>query len=339
MLEGLRATVERRLDSEALGAIDVRRGTRASERRVWRPSPARLSESGCSVASLRPSQSRACRIYCRDARRHLSGGDRQHPAVDRLQRARARRAGDRRARRARPVRDGEGARRATTRCCAGRSRCSRSSATPPARPIGISLLNKRIGVVDRPAVRGAASGDTSRASARSAGPSRSSIRRPRPGWWPAASASRPSPTLAERSRARGVPTTLFYGARARAELFYLDFFETLGVSLVLDDRRRQPRRARPDRRATRPRAAGRGRRRAARWSTPAARRACWPRPRRSPSRHGTPCEVSVERVMGCGMGGCYSCVVPMRGADGRVHHVRSCLAGPVLAGRSASCGI
>jgi hypothetical protein len=30
------------------------------------------------------------------------------------------------------------------------------------------------------------------------------------------------------------------------------------------------------------------------------------------------------------MGGCYSCVVPMRGADGLSHHVRSCLAGPVL---------
>ena len=31
----------------------------------------------------------------------------------------------------------------------------------------------------------------------------------------------------------------------------------------------------------------------------------------------TPCEVSVERLMGCGLGGCYSCVVPMRGDDGR----------------------
>jgi dihydroorotate dehydrogenase electron transfer subunit len=41
--------------------------------------------------------------------------------------------------------------------------------------------------------------------------------------------------------------------------------------------------------------------------------------------------VSVERIMGCGLGGCYSCVVPMRGDDGRPHHVRSCLAGPVLA--------
>ena len=47
-------------------------------------------------------------------------------------------------------------------------------------------------------------------------------------------------------------------------------------------------------------------------------------------RHGRPCEVSVERIMGCGMGGCYSCVVPMRGEHGSRHHVRSCLAGPVL---------
>jgi dihydroorotate dehydrogenase electron transfer subunit len=43
-----------------------------------------------------------------------------------------------------------------------------------------------------------------------------------------------------------------------------------------------------------------------------------------------PCEVSVERIMGCGMGGCYSCVVPMKTDEGGFHHVRSCLAGPVL---------
>jgi dihydroorotate dehydrogenase electron transfer subunit len=34
--------------------------------------------------------------------------------------------------------------------------------------------------------------------------------------------------------------------------------------------------------------------------------------------------------MGCGMGGCYSCVVPMRNDHGFSHHVRSCIAGPVL---------
>ena len=50
------------------------------------------------------------------------------------------------------------------------------------------------------------------------------------------------------------------------------------------------------------------------------------------ARHGRPCEVSVERVMGCGLGGCYSCVVPMKSDAGGFHHVRSCLAGPVLPG-------
>ena len=34
--------------------------------------------------------------------------------------------------------------------------------------------------------------------------------------------------------------------------------------------------------------------------------------------------------MGCGMGGCYSCIVPMKTRSGGFHHVRSCIAGPVL---------
>ena len=48
------------------------------------------------------------------------------------------------------------------------------------------------------------------------------------------------------------------------------------------------------------------------------------------ARAGAPCQVSVERVMGCGLGGCYSCVLPVRGDDGRPHFVRSCVAGPVF---------
>ena len=46
--------------------------------------------------------------------------------------------------------------------------------------------------------------------------------------------------------------------------------------------------------------------------------------------YGVACEVSVERVMGCGLGGCYSCVVPVRTAGGSFHHVRSCISGPVF---------
>ena len=41
--------------------------------------------------------------------------------------------------------------------------------------------------------------------------------------------------------------------------------------------------------------------------------------------------VSVEQVMGCGMGGCYSCVIAVR-TDTGPHYVRSCLAGPVFDG-------
>ncbi|MGH9387411.1 MAG: FAD-binding oxidoreductase, partial [Vicinamibacterales bacterium] len=43
----------------------------------------------------------------------------------------------------------------------------------------------------------------------------------------------PFATLAETLAATGTKTTLFYGARSANELFYLEFFERLGVRLVL----------------------------------------------------------------------------------------------------------
>jgi dihydroorotate dehydrogenase electron transfer subunit len=43
--------------------------------------------------------------------------------------------------------------------------------------------------------------------------------------------------------------------------------------------------------------------------------------------------VSLEQVMGCGMGGCYSCVVRVRQAD-RPRFVRSCIDGPVFDART-----
>ena len=63
--------------------------------------------------------------------------------------------------------------------------------------------------------------------------------------------------------------------------------------------------------------------------------ACGPEPMlaavaRLSERYGVPSQVSVERVMGCGVGGCYSCVIPVKTTDGRPHFVRSCLAGPVF---------
>ena len=45
---------------------------------------------------------------------------------------------------------------------------------------------------------------------------------------------------------------------------------------------------------------------------------------------GVPCDVSLEQVMGCGLGGCYSCVVLARDTDGAPRFVRSCLEGPVF---------
>jgi dihydroorotate dehydrogenase electron transfer subunit len=128
-----------------------------------------------------------------------------------------------------------------------------------------------------------------------------------------------------------VATTLFYGARTGAELFYLDFFRALDVHLVLTTEDgstgERGRIVAPLDRALTSRAP----------SAPVMMYACGPEgmlaaTARTAMRHHRPCQVSVERIMGCGLGGCYSCVVPMRSDDGRVHHVRSCLSGPVLPG-------
>lgn len=44
------------------------------------------------------------------------------------------------------------------------------------------------------------------------------------------------------------------------------------------------------------------------------------------------CQVSVEELMACGVGVCWTCVVPIRGKSGRVYNRRSCLDGPVFDG-------
>jgi dihydroorotate dehydrogenase electron transfer subunit len=48
------------------------------------------------------------------------------------------------------------------------------------------------------------------------------------------------------------------------------------------------------------------------------------------SEHRRHSFVSLEPTMGCGMGGCYSCVVRVRRDGGGTHLVRSCLDGPVF---------
>jgi dihydroorotate dehydrogenase electron transfer subunit len=197
-------------------------------------------------------------------------------------------------------------------------------------PLGISLLNKRIGVSSahlydaRPGQRVACLGPLGR--------SFTIVDRPTDAWMVAGGVGlAPFATLAEALRKRGVNTTLFYGARSAAELFCLDHFRRREVELVL---------------TTEDGSAGeRGR-----VVAPLERRltalnphhpimvyACGPErmlaaTSKAAARHGRPCQVSVERVMACGLGGCYSCVVPMRAGGGSFHHVRSCIAGPVLPG-------
>jgi dihydroorotate dehydrogenase electron transfer subunit len=196
-------------------------------------------------------------------------------------------------------------------------------------PTGLSILSKRIGPSTR-LLYDARPGDIV-ACLGPLGRPFTVVEPPTEAWMVAGGVGlAPFATLAESLRARGVRATLFYGARRSSELFYLDFFRALGVDLVLtteDGSAGEHGRviAPLDRRlALRPP------------EEPVMLYACGPEgmlaaAARTAMKYGRPCQVSVERIMGCGLGGCYSCVVPMRGDDGGAHHVRSCLAGPVLA--------
>jgi dihydroorotate dehydrogenase electron transfer subunit len=140
----------------------------------------------------------------------------------------------------------------------------------------------------------------------------------------------PFATLAESLAAARTPATLFYGARTAGELFYLDFFEKLGVKLVLstEDGGRGVKG-----RVTLPLEAALK----SLGPTGAMVYACGPEPMleavaRLAARYNQPSQVSVERVMGCGLGGCYSCVVPVKHGDEHANLVRSCISGPVFDG-------
>jgi dihydroorotate dehydrogenase electron transfer subunit len=137
-------------------------------------------------------------------------------------------------------------------------------------------------------------------------------------------------TLADALANTGTPVTLFYGARSGKELFYLDFFERLGVRLVLatedGSRGAKARVTGPleDALAALPGAGA------------ATVYACGPEAMlgavaKLAAKYRQPSEVSVERVMGCGLGGCYSCVIPVKHGSAS-HLVRSCIGGPVFAG-------
>ena len=139
----------------------------------------------------------------------------------------------------------------------------------------------------------------------------------------------PFVTLAEALKARGPRMRLFYGARRAAELLYVELFERLGVELVLatEDGSRGTRGL-----ITVPLDA-------ALQTLPSTHDlrlyACGPTPMMRAvaelaQRHERRCDVSLEQVMGCGLGGCYSCVVLTRAVGGTPHFVRSCTDGPVF---------
>jgi dihydroorotate dehydrogenase electron transfer subunit len=196
------------------------------------------------------------------------------------------------------------------------------------RPTGVSILVKRIGP-STSLLYDARAGDTV-ACLGPLGQPFTLVDAPAEGWMVAGGVGlAPFWTLAEALVARGVKTTLFYGARRAAELFYLDYFRGLGVELVLTTEDgslgEHGRVIAPLDRAL-----------AARPSTQdVTLYACGPEgmlhaTASTAATYGRHCEVSVERIMGCGMGGCYSCIVPMKNESGGFHHVRSCIAGPVL---------
>ncbi|HEX7138693.1 MAG TPA: dihydroorotate dehydrogenase electron transfer subunit [Vicinamibacterales bacterium] len=195
-------------------------------------------------------------------------------------------------------------------------------------PAGLSILSKRIGTSTR-LLYDAQPGDVVPALGPLGRPF-TIVEPPAEAWMVAGGVGlAPFATLAEALRGRGVASTLFYGARCAAELFYLDFFRNLGVELVLTTEDgslgERGRVVAPLDRALAARPS----------ASPVMIYACGPErmlaaTARTSAAYARPCQVSVERIMGCGLGGCYSCVVPMRNGKGGAHHVRSCISGPVL---------
>ena len=195
-------------------------------------------------------------------------------------------------------------------------------------PTGISLLNKRIGTGTAllydavPGSRVGCLGPLGRPF--------EPIEPPAEAWMVAGGVGlAPFVTLAEALKARGTATRLFYGARRASELSYVELFEGLGVKVVLttEDGSRGARGF-----VTAPLDSAL----AALARTADVRLyACGPTPMmRAVAElarlHRRRCDVSLEQVMGCGLGGCYSCVVLTRAADGSAHFVRSCIDGPVF---------
>jgi len=199
---------------------------------------------------------------------------------------------------------------------------------PDGAAIGVSLLNKRIGVGTgllyelEPGARVACLGPLGQPFV--------PIEPPAHAWMVAGGVGlAPFLTLSEALHARGTPATLVYGARRAEDLHCVDRFERLGIRIVL---------------ATEDGSAGvkgfvTAALRDALGPTPDDQAAqlyvCGPTPMMRAvavlaDQLRRPCAVSLEQVMGCGLGGCYSCVVLTRIPGEAPHFVRSCLDGPVF---------
>jgi dihydroorotate dehydrogenase electron transfer subunit len=194
-------------------------------------------------------------------------------------------------------------------------------------PSGVSLLNKRVGV-GTSLLYDLRVGDTL-AILGPLGQPFIPVDPPAQAWMVAGGVGlAPFATLAEALVERGTSMTLFYGARTAPDLYYASFFERLGARLVLTTEDGTLGEAG---RVTLPleRALA-----AASASQAISIYACGPTAMMRSVAHlggraGRPVSVSLEPVMGCGLGGCYSCVVPVW-TNGTPHFVRSCLDGPVF---------
>jgi dihydroorotate dehydrogenase electron transfer subunit len=199
---------------------------------------------------------------------------------------------------------------------------------PDGTPAGVSLLNKRIGAgtgllyETAPGARVGCLGPLGRPF--------EPVDPPAEAWMVAGGVGlAPFVTLAEALQARGTMTRLFYGARRASELHYVALFERLGVDteLATEDGSR----------GTRGYVTAALDAALATVTRPGNVRlyVCGPTPMMRAVAtiadfHGRACDVSLEQVMGCGLGGCYSCVVLARDETGAPHFIRSCIEGPVF---------
>jgi dihydroorotate dehydrogenase electron transfer subunit len=199
-------------------------------------------------------------------------------------------------------------------------------------PSAISILNKRTGVGT--ALLYEAEPGTTISCLGPLGRPFEPVRPPSEAWMVAGGVGlAPFVTLAARLHELGTPATLFYGARTASELYSLELFERLGTHIVLatedGTRGAHGRITVPldDALEAAPEAAH------------IRLYACGPTPMMRAvaargAQHHRACDVSLEQVMACGMGGCYSCVVLTQEPGGTPHFVRSCIEGPVFdAGR------